>query len=164
MSVTQIRHRNYETQYLAGFAVHFLDGDAIRAGLNRNLGFDDESRAENIRRVAEAAKLFVEAGLVVICAANTPRRAHRQIAAAMLGDDFIPVHVGASFEACARRDPKGLYRRALNGQIPSFTGLDSTFEPPAGTDESPTINTEGATVEASLVELLSIVTPRLGHR
>ena len=100
--------------YAEGFTTHLLDGDNVRSGLNRDLGFTDADRAENIRRIAEVAKLFVQAGVVVIAAFITPQRAHRQLARTIIGaDDFSEVYVAASFDTCAARDPKGLYAKGL---------------------------------------------------
>lgn len=143
----------------AGCVVHLLDGDAVRAGLNSDLGFDEASRSTNIRRLAEVARLFVDAGVVVICAAITPMREHRRLARALLGDDLLAIHVSASFDACARRDPKGLYRRALAGQIPAFTGLGSQFEVPDADDPVLHVETECESVEASLARVIEAVTP-----
>lgn len=112
-----------------------LDGDNVRKGLCRDLGMDDESRRENIRRIAEVARLMVDAGLVVIVAAISPFRADREAARALFGaDEFHSVYVSTSFETCARRDPKGLYEAALQGRIRNFTGLDSPYEAPTDAD------------------------------
>ena len=108
-----------------------LDGDNLRTGLNANLGFSEEDREENIRRVAETAKLFVETGIVTICSFVSPTIQIRQNAEEIIGkDDFLEVYVNASFEACAKRDVKGLYKRAMAGEIKNFTGLDAPFEAP----------------------------------
>ena len=146
-----------------GFTTHLLDGDNVRTGLNRDLGFTDADRSENIRRIAEVAKLFVQAGVVVIAAFITPQRAHRQLARTIIGaDDFSEVYVAASFETCAKRDPKGLYAKANAGGVKQFTGKDSSFEPPTAEDiEALTINTEAGTAAESLAQLHAAVSPRI---
>lgn len=143
-----------------GVATHLLDGDNIRIGLNRDLGFTDADRSENIRRISEVAKLFVQAGVVVICAFISPQRAHRQLARSIIGAaDFSEVYVAASFETCAKRDPKGLYAKANAGGVKQFTGRDSSFETPAAEDDVLIIDTEAETAEASLVRLHGVVSP-----
>lgn len=145
-----------------GFTTHLLDGDNVRSGLNRDLGFSDADRAENIRRVAEVAKLFVQAGVVVIAAFITPQRALRQLARGIIGtEDFLEIYVSASFQACAQRDPKGLYAKAGAGGVAQFTGRDSTFEPPAPDEPALIIDTEAGPPERSLEKLYTLVVPRL---
>ncbi len=145
-----------------GFVTHLLDGDNVRSGLNRGLGFGDADREENLRRVAEVAKLFVQAGIVTVCSFITPFVAHRARTREIIGaDDLLEVFVDASFETCRRRDPKGLYAKAAGGGVAQFTGHDSPFEPPAP-DESPwVISTETEPPEASLARLHAHVLPRL---
>jgi adenylylsulfate kinase len=144
------------------FTTHLLDGDNVRTGLNRDLGFSDADRAENIRRVAEVAKLFVQAGVVVIAAFITPRRALRELARSIIGvDDFLEVYVSASYEACARRDPKGIYTQAGAGQVRQFTGRDSVFEPPAPGEGALVLDTEAGTPEQSLEKLHALVASRI---
>jgi adenylylsulfate kinase len=146
-----------------GVTTHLLDGDNVRTGLNRDLGFTDADRAENIRRIAEVAKLFVQAGVVVIASFITPQRAHRELARSIVGaDDFVEVYIAASFETCARRDPKGLYAKAGAGGVKQFTGKDSSFEPPTAEDTAAlTINTEAGTAADSLAQLHAAVVPRI---
>ena len=116
--------------FAEGFTSHLLDGDNVRTGLNRDLAFSPADRAENIRRVAEVAKLFVQAGIIPIVALITPMRELRALARTIIGaEDLIEVFVEASIENCARRDPKGLYARAGGGQIQDFTGFTAPFEP-----------------------------------
>lgn len=111
--------------------VHNLDGDALRRGLNRDLGFSDDDRAENIRRVGELARLFTESGLNVIVAAISPFRAGRDAARALVEPGrFVEVHVDTPLEIAEERDVKGLYRKARAGQLPNFTGIDSPYEAP----------------------------------
>lgn len=107
-----------------------LDGDNLRTGLNNNLGFSDEDRTENVRRVAETAKLFASAGIIVFVSVITPLRRHRAAAREIIGPDFREVYLKADFETCAARDPKGLYGKAKAGKIRQFTGKDSGFEEP----------------------------------
>ncbi|MBV9151664.1 MAG: adenylyl-sulfate kinase, partial [Alphaproteobacteria bacterium] len=120
-------------QKLVALGCHtmLLDGDNVRHGLNRDLGFTDADRVENIRRVAEAARLMAEAGLVSICAFISPFRADRQMARDIAAPHpFIEVFVDTPIDECIRRDPKGLYAKARAGAIPNFTGIDSPYEPP----------------------------------
>jgi bifunctional enzyme CysN/CysC len=115
-----------------GKHTYVLDGDNVRHGLNRDLGFTDVDRVENIRRVGEVAKLMGDAGLIVICAFISPFRADRQMAREIAGShEFIEVYVDTPIGECIRRDPKGLYAKAQAGAIPNFTGIDSAYEPPA---------------------------------
>jgi adenylylsulfate kinase len=145
-----------------GFTTHLLDGDNVRMGLSRDLGFGDADRAENIRRVAEVAKLFVQAGVVVIAAFITPQRALRELARGIVGaEDFLEVYVSASFETCARRDPKGIYARAGAGQVRQFTGRDSTFEPPVAGEAALVIDTEAGTPAQALEKLCMLVAPQI---
>jgi bifunctional enzyme CysN/CysC len=114
-----------------GHHTYMLDGDNLRHGLNRDLGFTDADRVENIRRVGEVAKLMVDAGLVVLCSFISPFRAERRLVRSLVDDgEFIEIFVDAPLEVCIQRDPKGLYKRALSGQIPHFTGIDSPYERP----------------------------------
>jgi len=127
----------------AGRITKVLDGDNVRGGLNANLGFTAGDRAENIRRVAEVAKLFAEAGLIVLASFITPTRATRQIVRDIVGEaDLTLVYTKASFETCQQRDPKGLYAKVAAGEVPHFTGKDSGFEPPRHEDADKIIDTE----------------------
>jgi bifunctional enzyme CysN/CysC len=118
-----------------GHHTYMLDGDNVRHGLNRDLGFTDVDRVENIRRVGEVAKLFVDAGLIVLCAFISPFRAERRMVRDLVGEgEFIEVFVAASIEECRRRDPKGLYAKADSGALKNFTGVDSPYEPPEHAD------------------------------
>jgi bifunctional enzyme CysN/CysC len=110
---------------------YMLDGDNVRHGLNRDLGFTDADRVENIRRVGEVAKLFVDAGMIVMCSFISPFRAERRMVRELVGsEEFVEVFIDTPIEECMRRDPKGLYARANAGQIKNFTGIDSPYEPP----------------------------------
>lgn len=114
-----------------GLHTFVLDGDNLRAGLCRDLGMGADSRRENIRRMAEVARLMVDAGLIVIVAAISPFRAEREAARRLFAEgDFIEVYVSTPFGVCAQRDPKGLYQAAREGRIKDFTGIDSPYEAP----------------------------------
>ncbi len=121
-----------EQQLNARFRAHtyLLDGDNVRTGLNRGLGFSPADREENIRRIGEVAKLFVDAGLIVLTAFISPYRADRDRVRALLPGDFIEVYVRCPLDTCEQRDPKGLYRKARAGEIPEFTGISSPYEEP----------------------------------
>lgn len=114
-----------------GILTAMLDGDNVRTGINNNLGFTEEDRTENIRRIAEINKLFLQNGIVTINSFVSPTKDIRDLAKQIIGeDDFYEVYINASFEECAKRDVKGLYKKALNGEIKNFTGLDAPFEAP----------------------------------
>nr|WP_321452377.1 adenylyl-sulfate kinase [uncultured Carboxylicivirga sp.] len=114
-----------------GYLTQVLDGDNIRTGINNNLGFTEEDRKENIRRIAEVNKLFLNCGIITINAFISPTNDVRALAREIIGkDDFIEIFVDASFETCTKRDPKGLYKKALAGEIKNFTGLDAPFDRP----------------------------------
>ncbi|MDF1694586.1 MAG: adenylyl-sulfate kinase [Saprospiraceae bacterium] len=117
--------------YNQGYFVKVLDGDNIRSGLNNNLGFSIEDRTENIRRIAEVAKLFLDSGVIVLCSFVSPTQQIRELAQSIIGEkDFIEVFVDTPLEVCEKRDVKGLYKKARAGQIKGFTGIDSPFEAP----------------------------------
>ena len=117
--------------HAAGRHTYLLDGDNVRHGLNRDLGFTEADRVENIRRVAEVARLMVDAGLVVLVSFISPYRAERRFARSLFQPgQFIEVHVDTPLEVCATRDPKGLYAKARAGRLQNFTGVDSPYEPP----------------------------------
>jgi adenylylsulfate kinase len=114
-----------------GMRTYLLDGDNIRHGLNRDLGFSPADRTENIRRIAEVARLFVDAGTLVMTAFISPYQADRELARSLVGpDEFIEIYVNCALETCEERDPKGLYRKARAGEIPEFTGISAPYEPP----------------------------------
>jgi adenylylsulfate kinase len=148
-----------------GYATALLDGDRIRGSLNRDLGFSDADRTENLRRSAEVARLLVEAGLVAVCAFITPRASQRRMVRSILGeDDLVEVFLSAGLAQCSGRDPKGLYARARAGGLAAFTGIGSEFEPPGASEHPLAIDSGGADVEACLARLLERVVPRLGLR
>ena len=115
----------------AGYHTYLLDGDNVRFGLCGDLGFSDDDRKENIRRVGEVAKLMVDAGVIVLTAFISPHRQERELVRSLLGDgEFIEIHVDADLATCEQRDPKGLYKKARAGEIKNFTGIDSVYEAP----------------------------------
>ncbi len=117
--------------YSKGYHCYLLDGDNVRAGLNRNLGFSDEDRSENIRRISEMSKLFVDAGVICINAFVSPTKEIRQMAKDIIGEnDFIEIYVNTPLEVCEARDVKGLYQKARAGEIKNFTGIDAPYEAP----------------------------------
>lgn len=144
----------------AGHPCYVLDGDNVRHGLNNNLGFSAEDRSENIRRVAEVAKLMNDAGLIVITAFISPFRVDRDKARAIIGEGgFQEVFVDAGLDACEERDPKGLYKKARAGQIPEFTGISSPYEAPLNPELVIASATQSKT--ASLTALVNFVRPML---
>jgi adenylylsulfate kinase len=145
--------------FAEGFVTTHLDGDNLRDGLNRGLGFSDGDREENIRRVAEVSKLFVQSGIICLNSFITPRESLRQLARGILGaENLLEIYVACSFETCRRRDVKGLYKKVAAGGVANFTGKESAFEPPAKPDL--VLNTETTPLEQSLETLYSFV---LGH-
>ena len=136
-----------------GIRSYVLDGDNIRHGLNKDLGFSPDDRTENIRRIGEVAKLFTDAGIINTTAFISPYRADRDRARASQKDgDFVEVYVRASVEACEQRDTKGLYAKARAGQIPEFTGISAPYEEPEKAEVI--VDTEGQSVEESLAVIL----------
>ena len=146
-----------------GVFTQVLDGDNIRTGLNSNLGFSDDDRRENIRRIAEVAKLFANAGVVTIASFICPRNELRAMAREIVGQaDFLKVYVECCFETCERRDVKGLYAKAKAGEVKQFTGKDSAFEPPEPREAADLIlNTDEQGESESLEQLYRAVHPRL---
>ncbi|WP_456459892.1 adenylyl-sulfate kinase [Desulfurobacterium sp.] len=126
-----LSHRVEEKLYEMGVHTYVLDGDNVRMGLNRDLGFSKEDRRENIRRIGEVAKLFVDAGVVVLTAFISPYRRDRDFVRGLVGEgDFIEVYVKCPLEVCESRDPKDLYKKARAGIIKNFTGIDDPYEEP----------------------------------
>lgn len=139
-----------------GKRTYILDGDNVRQGLNRDLGFTDADRVENIRRVAEVAKLMMDAGLIVMTAFISPFRAERQMARELIGEDnFIEVFVDTPLAVCEQRDPKGLYKKARAGQLPNMTGINSPYEAPLNSNL--TINTVVTNAEQSHEQIIKII-------
>ncbi len=149
---THLFNLNYHT--------YILDGDNVRSGLNQDLDFSDVSRKENIRRISEVSKLFVDAGVIVLTAFISPFKEDRQQARDLVGvENFVEVFVDTPLEICEQRDVKGLYAKARAGEIPNFTGIDSPFEVPDAPDVH--VQTAGKTVEQSLNELIDQIIPKL---
>lgn len=145
-----------------GLLCRILDGDNIRSGINNNLGFSAEDRIENIRRIAEIGKLFVETGIITIAAFISPNNAIREMAANIIGkEDFMEVYISTPIEECERRDVKGLYAKARRGEIKDFTGVSSPFEAPQHPDLS--LDTSVLSVEESVNLLLNLILPKVDH-
>ncbi len=144
-----------------GWQVTVLDGDNLRHGLNRDLGFSAEERAENIRRTAEVARLFAESGMIVVVSLISPARADRAAAREVAGAHFREVHVRADLSVCEARDPKGLYAKARAGQIPNFTGVSAPYEEPESPDL--VIDTGRDSVEAALARLVDHIDQQFGR-
>lgn len=143
-----------------GLLCRILDGDNIRSGINNNLGFSPEDRVENIRRIAEVGKLFVDTGIITIAAFISPNNQLREMASRIIGkDDFMEIYVSTPIEECERRDVKGLYAKARRGEIKEFTGISAPFEAP----EAPTLSldTSKLSLEESVHRLLDLVLPRV---
>jgi bifunctional enzyme CysN/CysC len=138
-----------------GYQVYVLDGDNVRHGLNANLGFSPEDRAENIRRVGEVAALFADSGQIVVTAFISPYRSDRRRAREAAGSGFHEIHIKASLETCEKRDPKGLYRRARTGEIAEFTGVTAPYEAPETAEL--TIDTDSLSIEQSIAAVLAYV-------
>lgn len=146
-----------------GYLSYIIDGDNIRSGINRNLTFTVADRNENIRRIAEISKLFIESGIIVIDCFISPTEEIRNMAKAIIGkDDFIEVFVNAPFEVCERRDVKGLYSKARKGEIKNFTGIDSPYEVPENPDIE--VLTSSDTVEESIRQILEYILPRIKYK
>ncbi len=146
-----------------GLLCRILDGDNIRSGINKNLSFTPEDRAENIRRIAEVGKLFVDTGVITLSAFISPTEELRQVAKDIIGEeDFIEVFVSTPIEECERRDVKGLYKKARAGEIKEFTGVSQTFEEP----KNPTISidTTNRPIEDSVNQLLELILPLIEQK
>ena len=117
-----------------GLRTYILDGDNVRMGLNKDLGFSPESRKENIRRISEVAKLFADSGAIVMTAFISPYREDRDSARDVIGSDYVEVFVNTPIEECIKRDPKGLYKKAIAGEIKGFTGIDAPYEEPLSSE------------------------------
>ena len=141
-----------------GVRAYILDGDNIRHGLNKNLGFSPEDRTENIRRIGEVAKLFTDAGITALTAFISPYRADRDQVRALMPDDFVEVYVDCPLEVCEQRDVKGLYQKARAGQIKEFTGISAPYEAPAKPEL--TIRTHTQSVEESAKQILAYLGQR----
>lgn len=137
-----------------GCVAYVLDGDNLRHGLSRDLGFSPEERREHVRRVSEVARLFTDAGVLVLCAFVSPYREDRdRVRASMAPGDFVEIHVRASLEACRRRDPKGLYDKAASGEITDLTGVGAPYEPPLAPEL--VLDTETTAIEDNVARALA---------
>ena len=143
-----------------GLLCRILGGDNIRSGINNNLGFSPEDRVENIRRIAEVGKLFVDTGVITIAAFISPNNELREMASAIIGKaDFLEVYVSTPLAECERRDVKGLYAKARKGEIKEFTGVSAPFEAPERPDLS--LDTSVLSVEQSVSRLLELIIPKV---
>jgi len=136
-----------------GLRTYILDGDNVRMGLNKDLGFSPESRKENIRRISEVAKLFADSGAIVMTAFISPYREDRDSARDVIGKDYVEVFVNTPIKECIKRDPKGLYKKAIAGEIKGFTGIDAPYEQPL----SPEISLDNLSIEDSLAVLMDLL-------
>jgi adenylylsulfate kinase len=146
----------------AGLPAYILDGDKIRRGLCADLGFSDADRTENIRRVGECAALFRDAGMITLVTLISPFASSREQARRIVGKSFVEVYVKASVETCKARDPKNLYKKALAGNIPNFTGLTSPYEEPQNPDL--VLDTEKWSEEECVEALTSAILSKLEER
>ena len=149
-----------EELFARNFMVQILDGDNIRSGINSNLSFSEEDRRENIRRIAEVSKLFLNCGIIAINSFISPTEELRHIARDIIGkENFIEVYINAPLDVCEKRDVKGLYARARKGEIPDFTGISSPSELPDGADLE--IRTDLLTIDDSVAKLLEYLLPKI---
>jgi adenylylsulfate kinase len=146
--------------YKLGFLVQILDGDNIRAGINNNLSFSEGDRTENIRRIAEVSKLFLNCGVITINCFVSPTIKMRQIAKKIIGkENYYEIFINADLETCEKRDVKGLYKKARNGEIKNFTGIDSQYEKPNNPNLE--VNTSQLSIDQSIEIILKNVLPQL---
>lgn len=149
-----LSHALDEALYQRQARSYVLDGDNIRHGLNKDLGFSDEARTENIRRIGEVAKLFIDAGLIVMTAFISPFRKDRDIVREIVQEgEFIEIFVKCPLAVCENRDPKGLYKKARNGEIKQFTGIDSPYEEPVNPEF--VIETDKMSVDEAVKSILN---------
>lgn len=151
-----LEKRLFELNYFC----QILDGDNVRSGINRNLMFTEEDRMENIRRIAEVGKLFMNCGIILICAFISPTNEMRQMAREIIGeDDFLEVFIDTPLEVCEQRDPKGLYKKARAGEIKNFTGISSPFEAPA--NPYMVVDNTKADIDNTVREMLKRIIPEV---
>lgn len=154
-----LAHAVEEQLYQLGLNTFVLDGDNVRHGLNKDLGFSDKDRKENIRRISEAAKLILEAGVITLTAFISPFKDERALARTLMPHgDFIEIHCYCPLEVCEERDVKGLYKRARNGEIKDFTGISSPYEAPVNPELK--IDTQNLSLEESVDEVISLLRVR----
>ncbi len=145
-----------------GYLTQTLDGDNIRSGINNNLGFSEDDRYENIRRISEVSKLFIDCGVICINSFISPTEKIRKMSADIIGkENYFEVFVNAPLHICEARDVKGLYEKARKGEIKDFTGIDSPFDTPS--KPSLEINTEKLTIKESVSRLLENILPKISH-
>lgn len=145
-----------------GLLCRILDGDNIRSGINNNLGFSPEDRVENIRRIAEVSKLFIDTGVITIAAFISPNNELREMASSIIGkENFLEVYVNTPIEECERRDVKGLYAKARKGEIKDFTGVSAPFEAPKHPALS--LDTSVLSLEESVNKLLEMILPKIKY-
>ena len=157
---TTLAKRLEEELFARNYMVQILDGDNIRSGINNNLSFSEEDRKENIRRIAEVSKLFLNCGIIAINSFISPTQEVRHIARDIIGkEDFIEVYINAPLDVCEKRDVKGLYAKARSGEITDFTGIGSPFELPFEADLE--IRTDLLSIEESVQKLLDYLLPRI---
>ena len=146
-----------------GYLTQILDGDNVRTGINNNLGFSEDDRFENIRRIAEVSKLFLDCGIICINSFISPTKKIRQMARDIIGNEnFIEVYVNASLAVCEKRDTKGLYQKARAGEIRNFTGIGAPFEPPEHPDIE--LKTDTPTIAESVAQGLEIILPLIQYK
>ena len=151
-----LEKRLFELNYFC----QILDGDNVRSGINKNLLFTEQDRVENIRRIAEVSKLFMDCGIVLLCAFISPTNEIRQMAKDIIGeDDFLEIFIDAPLEVCEQRDPKGLYKKARAGEIKNFTGISAPFETP----QSPFLRVENTNpnIDDTVREMLKNILPEI---
>lgn len=143
-----------------GLLCRILDGDNIRSGINNNIGFSEEDRVENIRRIAEVGKLFVDTGIITLAAFISPNNKLREMAASIIGkEDFLEIYVSTPLDVCEQRDVKGLYAKARRGEIKDFTGISAPFEAPR--HPALTLDTSVLSLEECVRQLLALVFPKI---
>lgn len=156
---SSLAHAVEEQLHQRGCRTFVLDGDNVRHGLSSDLGFSDEDRVENIRRISEVAKLFLEAGVIVLTAFISPFREERSAARKVVPHgDFLEIFCNSSIEVCEQRDVKGLYKRARSGEIPQFTGISSPYEAPTSPELK--IATDKETIDDCVEQVISLLTAR----
>jgi len=153
-----IAHAVEEALFERGCRSYVLDGDNIRHGLNKNLGFSPEDRTENIRRIGEVANLFVQAGVIALTAFISPYRADRDAARKIAGDDFVEVYVKCDLDVCESRDTKGLYKKARAGEVKEFTGISAPYEEPLNPEL--VVDTAKESLEGSAGKVLAYLVER----
>mgnify|MGYP001416302379 CR=1 FL=1 len=153
-----IAHAVEEALFERGCRSYVLDGDNIRHGLNKNLGFSPEDRTENIRRIGEVANLFVQAGIIALTAFISPYRADRDAARKVAGNDFIEVYVKCDIDVCESRDTKGLYKKARAGEVKEFTGISAPYEEPLNPEL--VVDTSQESLEESTKKVMACLVER----